>query len=193
MLNYVWLSLLFLGLASALFIDISDLSKNTYKNDVPLTVTIKTAAVKSGGGFDCEVRISKDNFNKFFSAKEKENILVNAVGSFSEDKKAIQLYLKTNENTPENLQIVAKASGKDDDILARASIISKQDSITFISRIYFEKISFLRMKRVTNDSINIAGVAVQIALGLIGIMAMWLGVMKVAEQAGLIKIIAGSF
>ncbi len=46
------------------------------------------------------------------------------------------------------------------------------------------------MKRVTNDSINIAGTAVQIALGLIGIMAMWLGVMKVAEQAGLIKIIA---
>ena len=190
MLNYVWLSLLFLGLASALFIDISDLSKNTYKNDVPLTVTIKTAAVKSGGGFDCEVSIPKENYNKFFSAKEKENIVVNAVGSFTEDKKAIQLYLKTKENTPENLQVVAKASGKDDDILARASIISKQDSITYVSKVYFEKISFLRMKRVTNDSINIAGVAVQIALGLIGIMAMWLGVMKVAEQAGLIKIIA---
>jgi spore maturation protein SpmA len=46
------------------------------------------------------------------------------------------------------------------------------------------------MKRVTNDSIGIAGTAVEIALGLIGIMAMWLGIMKVAEQAGLIKIIA---
>ncbi|MBK7630534.1 MAG: spore maturation protein [Ignavibacteriales bacterium] len=46
------------------------------------------------------------------------------------------------------------------------------------------------MKRVTNDAIGIAGTAVEIALGLIGIMAMWLGVMKVAEQAGLIKIIA---
>ena len=85
---------------------------------------------------------------------------------------------------------MAKASGKDDDILARANIISKQDSVTYLSRVYFEKISFLSMKRVTNDSINIAGTAVQIALGLIGIMAMWLGVMKVAEQAGLIKIIA---
>jgi spore maturation protein SpmA len=190
LLNYVWLSLLFLGLASALFIDISDLSKNTYKNDVPLTVTIKTAAVKAGGGFDCEVSIPKENFNKFFSANEKENIVVNAVGTFIEDKKAIQLYLKTKETSPENLLVVAKASGKDDDILARASIISMQDSVTYVSKVYFEKISFLRMKRVTNDSINIAGVAVQIALGLIGIMAMWLGVMKVAEQAGLIKIIA---
>ena len=55
---------------------------------------------------------------------------------------------------------------------------------------YFEKISFLSMKRVTNDAIGIAGTAVEIALGLIGIMAMWLGIMKVAEDAGLIKIIA---
>ena len=190
MLNYVWISLLFLGLASALFIDISDITQNTYNNDVPLNVTIKTAAIKSGGGFDCEVNIPKENYNKFYSAKENEDIVVNAVGSFSEDKKAIQLYLKTKESTPENLQVVAKASGKDDDILARANIISKQDSVTYLSRVYFEKISFLSMKRVTNDSINIAGTAVQIALGLIGIMAMWLGVMKVAEQAGLIKIIA---
>ena len=190
MLNYVWISLLFLGLASALFIDISDITKNTYNNDVPLNVTIKTATIKSGGGFDCEVNILKENYNKFFNAKENEDIVVNAVGSFSEDKKAIQLYLKTKESTPENLQVVAKASGKDDDILARANIISKQDSVTYLSRVYFEKISFLSMKRVTNDSINIAGTAVQIALGLIGIMAMWLGVMKVAEQAGLIKIIA---
>ena len=190
MLNYVWISLLFLGLASALFIDISDITQNTYNNDVPLNVTIKTATVKSGGGFDCEVNILKENYNKFFNAKENEDIVVNAVGSFSEDKKAIQLYLKTKESTPENLQVVAKASGKDDDILAHANIISKQDSVTYLSRVYFEKISFLSMKRVTNDSINIAGTAVQIALGLIGIMAMWLGVMKVAEQAGLIKIIA---
>jgi len=182
--------LLFLGLASALFIDISDITQNTYNNDVPLTVTIKSSAIKSGGGFDCEVSIPKENYNKFFNSKETDNIVVSAVGSFTEDKKAIQLYVKTDENTPENLMVVAKASGKDNDILARASIISKQDSVTYLSKVYFEKISFLSMKRVTNDSINIAGTAVEIALGLIGIMAMWLGVMKVAEQAGLIKIIA---
>ena len=190
MLNYVWIGLLFLGLASALFIDISDITKNTYNNDVPLSVTIKTSSPKAGGGFDCAVEVSKENYNKFFSAKIYENVIINGVGSFTDDKKAIQLYLKTDANTPEFITRIAKASGKDDDILARANILSKQDSTTFLSKVYFEKISFLSMKRVTNDSIGIAGTAVQIALGLIGIMAMWLGVMKVAEQAGLIKIIA---
>ncbi|MBI3579986.1 MAG: nucleoside recognition protein [Ignavibacteriales bacterium] len=33
------------------------------------------------------------------------------------------------------------------------------------------------------------GDAVDIALGLIGIMALWLGIMKVAEEAGLLKIV----
>ena len=39
------------------------------------------------------------------------------------------------------------------------------------------------MKNVTNEAISKAGTAVTIALGLIGIMALWLGVMKVAEDA----------
>ncbi len=97
MLNYVWISLLFLGLASALFIDISDLTGNKYNNDVPLSVTIKSTDVKSSGGFNCEVNITKESFNKFFKAQQKENVIVKAVGSFTEDKKAIQLYVKTDE------------------------------------------------------------------------------------------------
>lgn len=190
MLNYVWLSLLFLGLASALFIDISDLAQNKYKNDVPLSVTIKTIGENNKNSFDCEIQIPEQKFNNFFSSDVSNDVSINAVGSFTEDKKAIQLYIKTNNNTPEEIIKVAEASGKDYDILARANIITVNDSLSYSSKLYFEKISFLSMKKVTNDSIGIAGTAVEIALGLIGIMAMWLGVMKVAEQAGLIKIIA---
>ena len=32
--------------------------------------------------------------------------------------------------------------------------------------------------------------SVEIAIGLIGIMALWLGIMKIAEESGLINIIA---
>lgn len=47
-----------------------------------------------------------------------------------------------------------------------------------------------KLTDVTNAAVNSAAVAVEISLGLIGIMAMWLGVMKIAEQGGLIKILA---
>ena len=43
---------------------------------------------------------------------------------------------------------------------------------------------------VTEAAIDMAKVAVNLAIGLIGIMALWLGVMKIAEESGLIRIIA---
>ena len=43
---------------------------------------------------------------------------------------------------------------------------------------------------VTEAAIKMAKTAVEIAIGLIGIMALWLGTMKIAEESGLIRIIA---
>ncbi len=43
---------------------------------------------------------------------------------------------------------------------------------------------------VTEAAIDMAKVAVNLAIGLIGIMAMWLGIMKIAAESGLIRVIA---
>ena len=43
---------------------------------------------------------------------------------------------------------------------------------------------------VTEAAISMAKTAVEIAISLIGIMALWLGIMKIAEESGLISIIA---
>lgn len=42
---------------------------------------------------------------------------------------------------------------------------------------------------VTQGAVNYAKTAVDIALGLIGIMTLWLGIMRVAEKAGLISLL----
>lgn len=47
-----------------------------------------------------------------------------------------------------------------------------------------------RIDAVTEAAINMSKVAVEISIGLIGIMALWLGIMKIAEASGLIQIIA---
>lgn len=43
---------------------------------------------------------------------------------------------------------------------------------------------------VTEAAINSAELAVELAIGLIGIMALWLGMMKIAEASGLVNVIA---
>jgi spore maturation protein A len=42
---------------------------------------------------------------------------------------------------------------------------------------------------VTKGAVESAGTAVQIAIGLVGIMALWLGIMRIAEAAGLVSLL----
>ena len=47
-----------------------------------------------------------------------------------------------------------------------------------------------RLKEVADGAINGAGSAVTLAIGLIGVMALWLGIMRLAERAGLVRSLA---
>ena len=47
-----------------------------------------------------------------------------------------------------------------------------------------------KMEAVTAASLESAKTAVSLAIGLVGVMAFWLGIMKVAQDAGLLRVLA---
>jgi spore maturation protein A len=47
-----------------------------------------------------------------------------------------------------------------------------------------------QLEAVTKAAVEYAGIAVDISLGLIGIMAFWLGMMKIAEEGGIIRLLS---
>ncbi len=47
-----------------------------------------------------------------------------------------------------------------------------------------------RIEVVTSSAINAAKDAVELSINLIGVMCLWLGIMKIAESSGLIKLIS---
>ena len=47
-----------------------------------------------------------------------------------------------------------------------------------------------KIEAVTKAGIDSAGNAVTLAIGLVGVMALWLGIMKIADEAGLMKLLA---
>ncbi len=47
-----------------------------------------------------------------------------------------------------------------------------------------------RIEVVTASAISAAKSAVELSINLIGVMCLWLGIMRIAESAGLIKIIS---
>ena len=187
MLNYVWIALLFLGISAALTTDIIDSNQNKYHNNEKIT-----AKVNFKGGIEkdlhikikSDITISKDEFNKVFLQKINSDLTFKSVIIFDKDTTSAKANLIIPSNSPDVINSIAKSSGKDNDI--NATVYLKNGEATII----LENVSFLNLKNVTNAALEYAGIAVNIALGLIGIMALWIGVMKVAEDAGLIKTIA---
>ncbi|MFZ1290229.1 MAG: nucleoside recognition domain-containing protein [Melioribacteraceae bacterium] len=195
MLNYVWLTLLMLGIGVALTTDIIEKSENKYQNDVKLSAEIIledfTQSFKTGKN-SVIIKIPKEKFNSFYNTESQADIEQNASVTISDEKKSGILFLNVNDKTPDFWKNMAKISGKNDDLTGEIFIGKQINGNKYSADLVLENISFSKMKEVTNSALDYAGIAVDIALGLIGIMTLWLGVMKVAEEAGLIKIIANA-
>jgi spore maturation protein SpmA len=193
MLNYVWLGLLLLGISVALGTDILEQSQNKYMNGKELHVTAVFDGKfdsKIAKTYDATLKIERKKFNDFYNTTEINAIEQKVSVTVDPIKKKNLIYLKTTDKTPSIWKEMAKIAGKEDDLVGTIKFGNLKDSVTVESKVIFEEISFAKMKEVTSSALNYAATAVNIALGLIGIMALWLGVMKIAEEAGLIKIIA---
>jgi len=189
LLNYIWLLLIVLGIASALYIDLSDLSSNKYHNNEPFSLALEfpspvlkdTDAIYEGVAF-----IRAKDYNSLYGDSLERDFNIPVILTVDEKENKSNITLKITNSTPGLWNEMAKASGNEDELLADINFIHTDNPYKLNASIIVAPVSFIMMKNVTNEAIGKAGVAVKIALGLIGIMALWLGVMKVAEDAGLI-------
>src|SRR5690606_35632482 len=93
--------------------------------------------------------------------------------------------ISIDETAPERFRTMAGVSGTDGTLSAQ---VHRNPDGQWVAE--FDPVSLVYLRKVTNAAFDMAGTAVNIALGLIGIMALWLGVMRVAEEAGLIAVLA---
>jgi spore maturation protein SpmA len=194
LLNYVWLSLILLGVGTALFIDLSDITTDKYHNGEKIEI-----AIDFGADFDpnssaiyksAKILVPAKVFNSVYKTNFIEGIRLPASISFDAQDNTSLITIKSNEDSPLIWKEIAASSGEKNEILAAVYDINLTDPHHANAEMVIDDVSFVMMKNVTNDVIDKAGTAVTISLGLIGIMALWLGVMKVAEDAGLIAKLA---
>ena len=193
MLNYVWLALLFLGIGAALSTDFIDQGQNKFRNNEPLPVIIEFSSAyqkNQGKSYEAKLNVKESDYNKFYNENYNADISLPAKVTISPNAEKNSIYFKVSKSEPKTWQEIATASGDKDDITGRVKIDSLINPTTAAAHIVLEDVSFLKLKDVTGAALDYAGTAVTIALGLIGVMALWLGVMKIAEEAGLIAIIA---
>lgn len=193
MLNYIWLGLIALGITVALSIDISNQSSNKFRNDEAINVLLLTEKKLDSGIGDkseAEIKIDRNYFYKYYNEDPQKEIIQKISLTNMADQKTFALFMETDDSNPVIWKEMAQVSGKENDLTGKLLINKKLNDSTYSASIIFEKISFSKMKEITNAAIDYAATAAEIALGLIGIMALWLGIMKIAEQSGLITIIA---
>jgi len=194
-LNYIWVALILLGVGAALTTDIINSSTNRYKNNAPLNITIsfneKIDALPEGKQ-PAKIQVNSSSYNNFYNDRISSDLEVNAVVNYNKELATGFISIKVDETFPSIWKEMAAASAENNELTGSIKLNERIADNSFKAEIIFEAVSFTKMKDVTSAVLEYAGTAVTIALGLIGIMALWLGVMKVAEEAGLIKIIAMS-
>jgi spore maturation protein A len=188
MLNYVWISLLMIGIFTAVGRDINDEVTNTYRNGVPMSSRFENARPRASvnPSFEGEIVLSAADFNQFYNITSANTEIRHPaiVTTLSSGKQKLELPI--SDATPVFWQEMAKAAGGKEKL--DASVASYNAAAGTISYT-MEKVSYVKIKAVTKAAIDFADTAVTISLGLIGVMALWLGIMKVGEAAGLLEML----
>ncbi len=189
MLNYIWMALIAIGILVAAGSDIYDETRNPYRNGVPLDGTVELRGA-SATTLDGDLVLQAEAFNAFYAMQSGSAVRqpITITTSSSGEKSFV---LPLHDSSPRIWRDMAKGAASKDKLSGKiATFVTSEDGKTATVKLAFEPIHFIKMKALTQAALDIAGVAVTLAFGLIGIMALWLGVMKVAEEAGLLKVVA---
>lgn len=176
MLNWVWLGLIIVGVLTAAGNDIYDASVNRYRNGEQFELQYDSTSASAG-----TVSYSKAYYDKFYGVSIEGGNTISFPATIADDK----LQIKLGEETPGLWQTMAKTADNAKQLTAK--IVKRNGKNIFV---LLPITTLVRTKAVLNAVISYSSLAVEIAIGLIGVMAFWLGIMKLAEDSGLIKIIA---
>jgi spore maturation protein A len=191
MLNYIWIGLIIVGLLVALGNDIRDEIVNPYRNGAVIEGMLDVRKSPSDlrrtweGDLVIPARALQEVYARQITGDLRQPVTI-SMSSTGESS----LLMQIGEAAPDVWRLMAKSASNKDHLMGKVhSIVPGEEGGTAAIRFTLEPIRFVKLKAVTQAALDNAGTAVTIALGLIGIMALWLGVMKVAEEAGLLLIL----
>lgn len=195
MLNYIWLSLIVIGILVAVTTDFKDISTNKFRNGEEIQAQLifdsPTPQLEKGKHYKCNISISEAEIQKIYGIQLSENLVHKAEIIVSNSAEAV-IKITTDEQSSAIWREHADAQRKNIGLLQGKVRITRMSEIDFNAVLILDPVKFVKLNSVTNDGIvRYAKTAVELAIGLIGIMALWLGVMKIAEASGLITKLAG--
>ena len=194
MLNYIWAALLISAFVFAGYSDIRDLSRDTYRNGQPLAVELELPEGDTGESARTPVRIRIDPavYQNFYGTDEPPAASYDGVLLRTEEGTVLRF--DAGAALPEPLETIRGVSRSNDDELQGTAgefalpAPGPGDAAPGLvqTTVRFEPVRFVKMTAIGAAALDFAETAAGIAIGLIGVLALFLGVMKIAEEAGII-------
>jgi hypothetical protein len=101
-----------------------------------------------------------------------------------------QLQFAQDVPLPEPLASIREfSSTQDNDLRGEVSNITVANDTLLTAAVTFDPVHFVSLNAIAEAAFAFAQTAVTIAIGLIGILALWLGLMQIADKAGMIHLL----
>ncbi|MFV1981771.1 MAG: nucleoside recognition domain-containing protein, partial [Rhodothermia bacterium] len=190
MLNYIWGGLIVSSLIFALAIDIGDLSNDRYRNGDPLEVQLVFDEPFNPGARlqAVEVRIDPAEYQSFYGTDEEPAASYH--GTLYTSELGLEVRFARDVALPEPFSTIRDFTAKrESELLAEVSLDAARGANSASGAVVFRNVEFVKMNAIGGAAFDFAETAVTLSLSLIGILALWLGLLRIAEKAGLIEVL----
>ncbi len=195
MLNYIWSGLIIFSLLFALAVDSQELWENRFRNETPMPVTVE---FPDGYQPDARrqpvtIRIDTNGYREFYGVKDTP--APSYEGTLLQTKDGRQLQFDAEASLPEPLETIRSFHESDENKALRGTLqklpalAAGQQQVQ--AAVQFEAVHFRKLNAIAQAALNFAETAASLALGLIGILGLMLGLVKIGEEAGLVHALAG--
>jgi spore maturation protein A len=192
MLNYIWAGLIISSFVFALGYDVRDISRDQYRNGQPLPVTLTFPEGYDPGArrVPVEIRIQRGQYAEFYRT---DRVPADSYpGYLLQTQEGRQLRFVAGSKLPEPLATIGKVShSRDDELQGRLTAfappaVGQGATPAGAAGVLFEPVWFVKLNAIGAAALEFARTAAEIALGLIGVISLFLGLLKIAEDAGII-------
>ena len=185
MLNYVWAGLIIFSLVFGIAYDVRDLANDTYRNgeQFELRVTANDGIDPDLRRQEVSVHVDPRYFRSFYGVESNPDS--SFAGVLINNEAGTQLRFAQDASVPEPWATLrTETSPRDNDLRGELTMTS---AVSGTGSVSFGPVKFVKMHAIAEAAFSMAETAVQLALALIGVLALWMGLLQIAEKSGLIQ------
>jgi spore maturation protein A len=186
MLNYIWAGLIISSFVFALGHDARDIAGDTYRNGQPLPVELAFPEGHDPAArrVPVEIRIDARQYSSFYRTEQVPAAAY--AGYLLQTREGTQLRFGSGARFPEPLATIGKVSRSRDEELQGRLVGFTPTTAPATAGVVFEPVRFVKLNAIATAALDFAKTGAEIALGLVGVLALFLGILKIADDAGIV-------